>query len=722
VQTIIQPIGDIAMASKNELIIADNSGTITGIDYVPNSVRKPDGVKSSGSPSVSKSASKSGNVFTITFECNRKGNKGVADSFKSSSGDALNRYAAKGGKSGGPGELNFWFSLKVNVATARGAAQATLNVGQGHHSLTDNNWWLGGSIVDGNQPALRIPLGSGKEEVTLPLRGGVSDYTLSAGHFARDYPINYVFVLMLENHSFDNMFAMSGIQGITAATTRDSNSYDGQTYKVNAGGVAQMPTDPLHNFQDVVDQLAGQGTNFPHGGPYPAINNSGFAANYATTLNHHHQATSPGLIMSCIETPNLAPVIYSLATNFVLCDHWFSSLPGPTWPNRFFVHGASSNGLETSQTFEEMAKWMFVDGFEYPHGSIYDALKSENVAYALYADTENAFSNDPAPPRELGELPQVASLKGISVLSVKNVLDLPEDLKGNYKAQYTFIEPNYGDIFFDTYKGGSSQHAMDDLYGGEGLIKFVYEKIRNSPLWNESLLIITYDEHGGFYDSVAPGSITEPGDGSNSSKLNKFGFQFNQAGVRVPAILVSPWLGKGVIDKTVYDHTSVLATAEKVLNIKPLTDRDKHAKNPLHLLLESARTDCPTTLPKPVLTVPKADPKARAAMRERKLDDFLPFHGNLVGALGVLLKLDIELSDGSKAARAEALARYRSLRTRRDAQAYAKRIMAKAGGRFGSGAVETGSGAGSKAKTKRRRPPITAARKARRRRAPKRAR
>jgi hypothetical protein len=144
----------------------------------------------------------------------------------------------------------------------------------------------------------------------------------------------------------------------------------------------------------------------------------------------------------------------------------------------------------------------------------------------------------------------------------------------------------------------------------------------------------------------------------------------------------------------------------------------------LHLLLKSARTDCPTTLPKPVATVPKSDPKARTAMRERKLNDFIPSHGNLVGALGLLLKLDIELSDGSKAARDEAVARYRSLRTRRDAQAYAKRIMAKAktAGLFGNNAAETGSGAGSKAKTKRRRPPVTAARKARRRRAPKRAR
>jgi hypothetical protein len=109
-------------------------------------------------------------------------------------------------------------------------------------------------------------------------------------------------------------------------------------------------------------------------------------------------------------------------------------------------------------------------------------------------------------------------------------------------------------------------------------------------------------------------------------------------------------------------------------------------------------------------------------MRKRKLDDFLPRHANLVGAPGLLLKLDVELSDRSKAARDEAVARFRSLRTRRDAEAYGKRVLAKTDGRFGYNAVETRSGAGSKATTKRRRSAITAARKARRRRAPKSAR
>lgn len=96
-------------------------------------------------------------------------------------------------------------------------------------------------------------------------------------------PTTHVFVVMLENHSFDNMFAMSGITGIRVATTADSNSYNGNTYNVQTSAPLSLPTDPGHEFNDVLEQLAGQNATYPPGGPYPAVNNSGFAANYVTS-------------------------------------------------------------------------------------------------------------------------------------------------------------------------------------------------------------------------------------------------------------------------------------------------------------------------------------------------------------------------------------------------------------------------------------------------------
>jgi phospholipase C len=164
--------------------------------------------------------------------------------------------------------------------------------------------------------------------------------------------IKNVFVLMLENHSFDNIFAMSGIQGINAATVQDWNSYQGEKYLVQDGAPPCMTTDPGHEFKDVLEQLCGADAACKYkGGAYPPVNNSGFASSYATSLSEDTGTPTPdhiGDIMACFNTQKQLPVIWQLAREFAICDNWYSSLPGPTWPNRFFVHGASSAGWTNS--------------------------------------------------------------------------------------------------------------------------------------------------------------------------------------------------------------------------------------------------------------------------------------------------------------------------------------------------------------------------------------
>ncbi len=399
--------------------------------------------------------------------------------------------------------------------------------------------------------------------------------------------IQHVFVLMLENRSFDHMFARSGIPGIRAATPSNVNSYNGADYPFQGNAPGQMPTDPGHEFEDVVEQLCGQGVTYQRGEPYPPINNSGFAANYATsTTENTGLPTSQeiDLIMRGIDTKNQTPALYQLATEFVLCDAWHSSLPGPTWPNRYFIHGASSAGLDHSPSEADLLEWESVSGFTYPKGSIFDALGSGK--YRLYHD-----ETGPVP----GRVPQVSSLKGISFFEIRNLSELEGDLKGEYPYRYTFIEPTYGDIINDTYENGSSQHPMDGFDGGDQLAAKVYNALRNSPLWEKSLLIITYDEHGGFYDSVSPEAAPPPNDGAGAS-LNAHGFDFSVYGVRVPAIIVSPWVVKGV-DHTRYDHSSVLATIERLFDISPLTDRDKNANDVLSLITSERREDCMERIP-----------------------------------------------------------------------------------------------------------------------------
>ncbi|MCA9709898.1 MAG: hypothetical protein KDK70_28930, partial [Myxococcales bacterium] len=337
--------------------------------------------------------------------------------------------------------------------------------------------------------------------------------------------ISHVFVLVLENRSFDNLFAMSGIQGIQVATPENANTYDGVRYPVHGGAPAVMTTDPGHEFLDVVEQLAGEGAVFPEHGPYPPVNMSGFAANYATSTTEGPKPDPShiGDIMAMLDTNQQVPGLASLARNFAICDHWFSSLPGPTWPNRFFVHGASSSGLDDSPSGYDIFEWETVSGFEYGNDSIYEALKDAGLGYRLYADFSldaatyrlSLFSSDPEaslPGDMSGSIPQVASLHGVSMLDINSLEHFASDLRGPYPYPYTFIEPHYGDIMANTYVGGSSQHPMDDPGGGDALVQFVFNAIRLSPYWQNSLLIITYDEHGGFYDSVSPGPAVPPGD------------------------------------------------------------------------------------------------------------------------------------------------------------------------------------------------------------------
>ena len=534
--------------------------------------------------------------------------------------------------------------------------------------------------------------------------------------------IKNVFVLMLENHSFDNIFAMSGIQDINVATVHDSNSYRGENYLVQESAPPFMTTDPGHEFKDVLEQLCGAEAACKYeGGTYPSVNNSGFASSYATSISEDTGTPTPdhiGDIMACFDTQKQLPVICQLAREFAICDNWYSSLPGPTWPNRFFVHGASSAGWTDSPHLLDEVKWESFLGFRYCNGSIFQALCNAGHKWRLYNDDKNQFSDDPSGPEYGGWISQVASLHGLSQLDLHSIdrfaCDLNEQTAEGlpaYTYSYTFIEPNFGRSFFSpqspckgptykgpTYKGGSSQHPEDDPSGGEGLIKAVYEAIRNSPVWNTSLLIIVYDEHGGFYDHVKPCCAVPPGDGipEGQKTRNALGFDFTQYGVRVPAVIVSPLIPKGKVDHTLYDHSSILATLERLLGMNALTNRDASAKDFRHLLTNPApREDCPKTLVSP------ATASSHRGILEKELialdhlveevvdkvetvlaphDEPLPESGNIIGFLQILLKTELECSElngEDEAEQARILENYKKIDTKSKAQAYVKYMKDK---------------------------------------------
>ena len=167
-----------------------------------------------------------------------------------------------------------------------------------------------------------------------------------------------------------------------------------------------------------------------------------------------------------------------------------------------------------------------------------------------------------------------------------------------------------------TGEGSNDQHPDHDVALGEALIKDVYEAVRASPQWNETLFIITYDEHGGFYDHVVPPNAPNPGGaGAGGPSYPDAGYNFTQLGVRIPTVLVSPWIERGTVvsepppaqrptNDSQYNLTSIMATARKLLGMPttPLTKRDAWAGTFEHVLSRRAPrgdADCPAHLAQP---------------------------------------------------------------------------------------------------------------------------
>jgi phospholipase C len=284
-------------------------------------------------------------------------------------------------------------------------------------------------------------------------------------------------------------------------------------------------------------------------------------------------------------------VLTALTREFCVCDRWFSSMPGPTWPNRFFMHAASSAGLDDSPSaLRDLTA--VLDGYSFSGGTLYDRLKASGRSW--YIVEGDAF-------------PQAMAIHGMIEHALEGRFlthdELIERLQlGDLDASYVFIEPAYGHILGDgsNFKCGNSQHPLDDVTRGEALLKRVYEALRNSSLWDTSVLLITYDEHGGFYDHVAPPAAPAPGDSWLDPGNNTHGFTFEQLGVRVATLVVSPWVDRGVIDHRVHDHAAISATVDQLFGTGRMTLRDRSDEGLAGLFTRaSPRNDAPAVLPSP---------------------------------------------------------------------------------------------------------------------------
>ena len=383
-------------------------------------------------------------------------------------------------------------------------------------------------------------------------------------------PIQHVVVLMLENHSFDQMLGcikeiFPDLDGVDVAhedihTARD---YPDRTHEIAQlhVHVRVSDPDPMHEHVNVLRQLD---------------NEYGYVVDYLQA--YPHVSFEKKTEVMGIYPRGFLPVLHTLAENFGICDHWYSSLPGPTWPNRFFVHSGTANGHVTMPTGIFDKNWHIYD-----QTTVFDRLSERHISWKIYHH---------GLPQSLVMLHQLEH-----VFNYHDMKQFFQDAAGPAKdfPRYCFIEPAYrGDEQND-------QHPPSDIMHGELLLARVYNALRaNEELWHSTLLLFLYDEHGGFYDHVIPPKATPPDDKTDE-------YAFDQYGVRVPALLISPWIEKGVI-ATEFDHTSLLAYLTEKWNLGPLGKRTAKAAHfgPNLLRLTTPRSDTPNAID--IATIPAPQP------------------------------------------------------------------------------------------------------------------
>ncbi len=401
-------------------------------------------------------------------------------------------------------------------------------------------------------------------------------------------PIRHVILLLFENHSFDQMLGCfqqvyHGLAGVDPKNPR-VNSYDGQPYPQAETTERQMILDPRHEVNHVAAQMEDH--------------NGGFVKDFADAnkqLSPKDLADQARFVMGYYPLGFL-PALHGLARDFLICDHWFSSVPGPTWPNRFFALSGTSSGKvnmpEDGEHAADLEGW-----FQQKQDTIFDRLSEKGISWRIY----------------FHDIPQSICLvhqrRPENTARYTPFEQFSQDAAGPEGAfpAFCFIEPDYNGV------AENDDHPPHDVMKAQKLLADVYNAVRvNAELWASTLLVVLYDEHGGFYDHLEPPDAVPPSPPQPDGE-----YQFNRLGIRVPAVLVSPWVKRG-FGSTTFDHTGLLKYLTEKWALGPLGDRvaspDTNSIGPL-ITEAQARTDTveKIELTQKQLTPPDPDLEERAA-------------------------------------------------------------------------------------------------------------
>jgi phospholipase C len=341
-----------------------------------------------------------------------------------------------------------------------------------------------------------------------------------------DDPVKHVVLLMFENHSFDQML------GCFKQVYADLDGVDPQKPRVNqANGrelaqaettERQMILDPHHEVNHVAVQMEDH--------------NGGFIRDF---VDSNQRVPQKELDQQCqfvmgYYPLDFLPALHRLAREFLICDRWYSSLPGPTWPNRFFALSGTSSGRvnmpEDGEHGADIEGW-----FQQDQTTLFDRLSEKSISWRIY------FHDI---PQSICLVHQRQPERVARYSPFEQFKQDAGDAEADFPA-FCFIEPNYNGI------DENDDHPPHDVMKAQKLLADVYNALRgNQELWASTLLVVLYDEHGGFYDHVEPPAAIPPDNHHEE-------YAFDQFGIRVPALLVSPWVDQG-FDSTPFDHTSLL--------------------------------------------------------------------------------------------------------------------------------------------------------------------
>jgi phospholipase C len=391
--------------------------------------------------------------------------------------------------------------------------------------------------------------------------------------------LEHIVVLMMENRSFDHMLGglkkqHPKINGLTGSEANPDTTGTMVQVTPSAKFEGQLKDDPDHHFPGVDLQIFGGSQVTGR-----VANMQGFIKSYFSQVN---DLKTSHAIMSYF-APDQLPVLTTLATEFAVFNGWFSSIPGPTICNRAFAHYGTSFGQVSMDIF------FLFDPILSTYERMVAAGKTAKIYYydqtSSTMEIVNLLKNQ---PKLFGTFSQFLG-----------------DCKSGALPDYSFVEPCYNDHTGDD--GGailaSDQHPDHDVREGERFIATVYNAIRTNPdLWKSTALLIVYDEHGGLYDHVVPpactpdGYVAKPADTGTGQ-----GFAFDRLGIRVPAVLVSPWIPRGTVvpgpedsaNGRIFEHASIPATVSNFFlqgDVKR-TVREKNAATYLDLLTAQMRPD-----------------------------------------------------------------------------------------------------------------------------------